>query len=146
MPTDSLQHPHSGQHTVLPSLSFPYKEIAFFLEFNRDLAFSKAALGDILKPFSRLYHLFVCYKAMQAKKKSLSNSSTLHSKSLVPMLRSRPGCLLLDHGINRSSPLVEQSELRRSNTDLLGERKVRGVEFHSLPHPVGNRAASPLSR
>lgn len=80
------------------------------------------------------------------KKKALSNSSTLHSKSPAPMLRSGPGCLLLDHGINHSSPLVEQSELRRSKAGLLGERKERGVELHSLPHPVGNRAASPLSR
>lgn len=73
-PPDSIKIP-SVVNTLFYSLSFLHgQKLLSFLNSTEIQLFSKAALWDILKAFSRLYHLFVCHKEMQAKSQAISNS------------------------------------------------------------------------
>ena len=57
------------------------------------------------------------------------------------MLRSRPGCLVLNHRVRHYYYFVKGSKLRKSEATLLGKRgRKRSVKLNNLLSPVGEQA------
>lgn len=101
--------------------------------------FYKAALWDILKAFSRLYHLFVGHKEMRAKSQAVVNSYILYWEAPALLLSSEPGCLVFIYRISRCYYLVEGSKLREREATLSGKRRERSVKLSCLPSSIGEQ-------
>lgn len=101
--------------------------------------FSKEALWDILKSFSRLYHLFVGHKEMWAKSQAVVNTYVLQREAPALLIRSDPGCSVFIYRISHCYYLVEGSKLRERETTLSGKRRGRSVKLSCLPSSIGEQ-------